>query len=233
MRPIVFVVISLAVMFAAIGAGSRTNPAADAASLPGGLGDPPIDHITIPVFHRTLEQPRAAGVSPAAGGNLQYHGGITERTTSANFAIYWVPSPTCLQPNFMSPQYQLLINRYFTDVGGNSIYNNNVQYYDTTGNVLSSSSLGGSTIDLHCLPVSGCPTYSGLTVCLSNDQVLSEVQSMMNANGWTRGGTKIYYLFLPKNVGSCFDSAGANCAFVQYCAYHSSLWTTITAAPRP
>src|SRR5207244_1675907 len=68
------------------------------------------------VFHRTKAQPRGApGAAASAVGtsNLTYHGGPVERTSSTNYAIYWQPAGS-----YMSPNYQALLNRYFTDIGG-------------------------------------------------------------------------------------------------------------------
>ena len=45
---------------------------------------------------------------------------------------------------------------------------------------------------------------------------------MINAQGWTRNGTNMFFIFTPKAVGSCFDSSGGSCAYTSFCAYHGS-----------
>ena len=35
------------------------------------------------------------------------------------------------------------------------------------------------------------------------------------------GPNKVFFVFTPRNVGSCYDSSSAICAYSAYCAYHS------------
>jgi hypothetical protein len=164
------------------------------------------------VFHRTRNQ---AGLG-SNGGNLTYHGGPTERTTSINYAIFWQPSGS-----YMSPTYQSLIERYFADVGGSGLYNNNTQYYDGSGNIANSSSFGGAWVDTSPYP-------SGT---LSDSDFQNEVVNAINANAWpwTNSDTE-YFVFTAKGENSCI---GSSCSFTQYCAYHSNVTLTngVTTTP--
>ncbi len=65
--------------------------------------------------------------------NMTYHGG-TVMKKSHTYAIFW--QPPHLQngaATFFSAQYFNLNERYFGDVGGNGLYNNNKQYYQIVG----------------------------------------------------------------------------------------------------
>jgi len=43
----------------------------------------------------------------------------------------------------------------------------------------------------------------------------------MTYKGWIASPSRAFMLFLPKGVGTCFDTAGQQCAFTAFCAYHS------------
>jgi hypothetical protein len=46
------------------------------------------------------------------------------------------------------------------------------------------------------------------------------VTHVVAAQGWTPGPATVFLVFMPKNVGSCFDAH--TCAYSKYCAYHSN-----------
>lgn len=154
------------------------------------------------------------------GSNLAYHKGPVEHTNKV-YAIYWVPSGYTVSAN-----YQSLINGFYTNVAADSgntsnVYFSDTQYYDNTnGNVLYSSSFGGSYLDTDALPASGC-TDSYTSVCVTDAQVLSEINHVitLNAlNGWTANSSTEFFMFTAKGIGSCY---GSSCSFSQFCAYHS------------
>jgi hypothetical protein len=164
----------------------------------------------------------AAGVLPPLGSlnNLQYGGGQTMHTTSQSYAIFWEPSK--LQdgtPTQVSPTYNSLLTRYFQDVGGSRLYNNNTQYYDTTAHIANSSSFSTSWLDTSPYPASDCTDSSTPGNCISDAAIQAEVKKAMTANGWTGGLNKMFFVFTSANEGSC-ASAG-ECAYAVYCAYHS------------
>jgi hypothetical protein len=157
-----------------------------------------------------------------ASGPLVYHGGPVMRTNKT-FAIYWVPSGRS-----MVSGYRSTINRYLRDVAADSggtrnVYSTLTQYSDTTGGIAYSQTFGGSTTATRPFPSNGCPAYGGMNVCLTDGQVAAEVKRVIAAKGWVAGPTHSFFIFLPKNVGTCDDPAGTACAFISYCAYHS--WT--------
>jgi len=155
----------------------------------------------------------------AGAGQLQYHSGPVMHTNTS-YAIYWVPSGYSV-----SSDYQPLIDRFFTDVAADSgkssnVYYSDTQYSDASGKIAYSSTFGGSVVDTSPYPASGCTDgVAQTTVCLSDAQIQAEVKRVAAAQGWGGGPAKVFFMFTAKGVGSCADSS--DCAFSQYCAYHS------------
>ncbi len=166
-----------------------------------------------------------AATSPLGSPPLIYHGGPIMKTNKT-YAIYWVPSGYTV-----SGQYKALIDRYFGDVGAASgstsnVYASDTQYTDSTsGNVLYSSAFGGSYLDTQALPTNGCTdTVPATSACLTDSQIIAEIQRVATLNSWTRNKTTMFFMFTAKNIGSCFDD-GSACAFSDYCAYHGNIGT--------
>jgi len=158
-----------------------------------------------------------AGHSGGAGGNLSYHGGPVMHT-NATYAIYWLPPGYSLSSN-----YEGLINQFLTDVAADSsktsnVYDSDTQYYDgTNGNILYSSAFVQGIVDTSPFPANGC-SDSYTSVCLTDGQLQAEIGNVISANGLPHGSGTIYFMFTPRNVGSCF---GTSCAYSSFCAYHS------------
>ena len=156
---------------------------------------------------------------PAKGGanNLVYHNGPVMRA-NAVYAVYWVPAGFAVSSN-----YSNVINGFFQNVAADSgkqsnVYWSDTQYFDKTGPIAYSAAFKGSVVDTNPFPASGCADpYT--SVCLTDGQLRTEIDHVVSAKGWPRGTGNIYFLFTPKNVGSCF---GSSCAFTYFCAYHSS-----------
>jgi len=152
---------------------------------------------------------------PGAGIPLVYHGGPV-MLTNKTYTIFWKPAGYT-----MAPGYDTTINQYFADVAHDSGMGTNVYAAATQySSIQYSSTVGGTYTDTTAFPASGCPLYSGLPVCLTDTQLQNEVNSVIATKGWVKNGTNTFFLFTPKNVGSCFDSSGSTCAFTYYCAYH-------------
>ena len=119
--------------------------------------------------------------SPLGSGNLSYHGGPVMRANKT-YAIHWVP------PGWsMVSGYRSTINRYFSDSAADSgrmsnVYSTETQYYDTTGPIAYAQTFGGSTTTTDPFPANGCPRYNGYTVCLTDAQILRQVQRVIAAN---------------------------------------------------
>ena len=160
---------------------------------------------------------RTIGLPQLGSGNLINHGGPT-MTTNKTYAIYWAPSGYSFNTGYTST-----IDQYFGDVAHDSgmstnVYAVAVQYSGIQYN----STFGGSVADTNPYPASGCPIYEGdISKCLTDAQLIAEIDNQINAHGWTRNGTNQFFVFTPSGVGSCFDSQGSQgCAYTDYCAYH-------------
>jgi hypothetical protein len=191
---------------------------ASSAALAAGPGDPPAPVVSHnPLLGIVPTRGQAAARLRIASGNLVYHNGPVMHTNTA-YAIYWIPAGYSVSTNYVS-----LINGFFQNVAADNgktsnVYYSDTQYYDnTSGNILYNSTFGGFVIDTNPYPANGC-TDSYTSVCLSDAQLQVEIQRVMQAQGWTGGTSHLFFMFTPKNVGSC---AGSSCAFTQYCAYHS------------
>jgi hypothetical protein len=167
---------------------------------------------------------RGAGIK-SGSSPLQYNGGPVMVSKSRTYAIFW--EPATLQDGtatHVSATYNKLIRRYFNDVGGQGLYNNNTQYYQiaggTTSHIKNASSLASYYIDKSAYPASGCVDVSAPHGCLTDAQIQAEVTKVMGIKGWTGGLQHIFFVFTSYGEGSCFDSTNTQCAFSLYCAYH-------------
>jgi hypothetical protein len=174
-----------------------------------------------------------AGSSFASGSNLSYHGGPV-MLTNTTYAIYWQPSANAYDANYSS-----LINRYFGDVAAasgatNNVYSTDVQYYQGTSqtHITYSSSFTDSFTDTataipdHCSAESAYGIYGvHVTGCVTDADLQAEVSRAIQVKGWTPGPTAEFFVFTPRNVGSCIDQPGnpyGTCSYSYYCAYHSN-----------
>jgi hypothetical protein len=124
--------------------------------------------------------------------------------------------------------YENVINQYFTDVAHDSggiqnVYSVANQYYDNPGtvHVQYQSTFGGSYVDKDPLPASGC-TDGADPYCLTDQQLETEIQTVLTAKGWQGGLNHIFFLMTPNGVGSCFDAVSNECGTNAFCAYHSA-----------
>jgi hypothetical protein len=156
----------------------------------------------------------------SAGSNLSWHNGPVMHSNTVH-AIYWIPSGYSV-----SASYRSTIDGFFANVAAaaasgssNDVYFSDTQYYDGSGNIAFNSTWGGSVVDNNSVPASGCRD-SYTSVCLTDAQLQSEISRVMKANGWSGGLSNEYFIFTPKNVGSCI---GSSCSYSYYCAYHSQI----------
>src|SRR5207253_5204891 len=119
-----------------------------------------------------------------------------------------------------------LIDRLFADIAHDSgqtsnVYYSDTQYYDQSGHISYSSSVGGSVVDSNPFPPSGC-SDSSTDVCLTDAQIQQEISTVIMARNWKPGPSAVFFMVTARGVGSCFDGSSRTCAFTQYCAYHNS-----------
>jgi hypothetical protein len=118
--------------------------------------------------------------------------------------------------------YQAGINGYFQDVAADSgsstnVYSVATEYSDDTGNVAYDETFGGTYVDTRGFPTTSCFTT---TWCVSESDLVTEIQKAVDANGWTEDSSNLYFIFLPANVDTCFDNPAEGCASNAFCAYH-------------
>jgi hypothetical protein len=153
--------------------------------------------------------------------NLTY-GGAKVQVTNKNYVIFWEPPK--LQdgtPGTVSALYNSLLQRYFNDVGGNGLYNNNTQYYETVHHkkkfIKNVSSLAGVWVDTTAYPTGQCSYIPVGGNCVTDANIQSEVNKAIAANGWKATTRDMFFVFTDKGEGSTFMGAQA---FNTYCAYH-------------
>lgn len=152
-------------------------------------------------------------------GNLSYHGGPVMHTSTTR-AIYWFPAGSSYSANYVNVNNGFLQNVAADSGKTTNVYYAATQYGDNTGQKIQySSTFAGSVVDTNPYPASGC-TDRYTSICLTDAQLRTEISSVISAHGWPHGTSNLYLVYTPKNVGSC--SSTANCAFTNFCAYHSS-----------
>jgi hypothetical protein len=168
----------------------------------------------------------ARGVAAAAvqtAGNLVYHGGPVQHTNTT-YAIYWVPSGFSVDATYVSTINGFLANVAKDSGKTSNVYWSDTQYTDGSGSAAYTSTFGGSFMDTHAFPASGCKDrYT--SVCLTDAQLQTEIRRVITLKGWKPGKGKMFFMFTPKNVGSC---VGSSCAYSFYCAYHGSFGAAST-----
>jgi hypothetical protein len=168
---------------------------------------------------------RALGTA-GTSSDLIYNGGPVLDTNTA-YAIFWAPS------NYpIASSYQTLIKRFYTDVSAatdaglsTNVYYADTQYGPTTvgsttttaGSLHNYSTFGGAYVDTSPIP-NGCKDrYT--KICVTDAQMQTEINNDLVKAKWSAGSGKIFFMFTPKGVGSCYSSG--SCSFSQWCAYHS------------
>jgi hypothetical protein len=165
----------------------------------------------------------ALGCSPP----LAYHGGPVVQA-STTYAIFWLPNGSHYEQGGNDSRYENLVSRYFSDVGGSSLYKVLTQYSldpttgatVTDGPILNSSTFGGSWIDTSDYGGKGSTSNP-----LLDTDIQAEVAKAINANHWTASLTTMFFVYTGLGVQSCIDTTHTTCTFAsqtQYCAYHSN-----------
>jgi Phosphate-induced protein 1 conserved region len=153
----------------------------------------------------------------AATADMTYHGGWVMRTNTT-YAIYWFPSgSTCGAASCDS--YVSGVDRFFKDVAAASgsdsnVYSVDTQYSDTTGPIAYQSAFGGAFVADAPFPAynpSTSCTQAPNAVCLTDQQVRTEIQNVITALGWPNGESSLFVLMVPSSVGECLDAASGQC----------------------
>jgi hypothetical protein len=165
--------------------------------------------IASPAAHRAT-MPAARHPHDANATGIRYHHGPTMRTGSVTYTIFWTP-----HSSYVSPTYASLINRFFADFGGTSLYAIATQYGDTAGANANRSWLGGTWTDTDPYP---------LGANVQDAAIQHEIARAEAVNGWTGGLGHLFVVYTAESTLICKGSDW--CAFDQFCAYHSNFGTT-------
>jgi hypothetical protein len=157
----------------------------------------------------------APGASWALGGaptavttsNVFYHGGPVMAGVMQVYAIFWEP-----EGSFVSSKFNMLLKRYFRDVGGSGLYLNNEQYTDGSGQAPTGAELAGTFVDRSPYPS---------TPVLQDSDIRNEVTHVMDVKGWQPGITHLFFVYTAANESICVPLLGA-CSppFGSMCGYH-------------
>jgi hypothetical protein len=159
----------------------------------------------------------------AGGGPLLYHGGPIMPSVTIH-RIFWVPKTLQTGASTgMSQSYINILSDLAIDYPGHSIDNNNTQYFQVVNRVVTYIANAGSAppgvIDHAAYPASGCQDPKTPGACISDAQIQSEILKIASLEHWPGGLNALFILFTSTGEGSCLTST--DCAFAQYCAYHS------------
>jgi len=183
------------------------------------------------VSYQPLRGSAAAALlaQPFAGNNLIYHHGGPVMTSNTNYTFYWAPAGS---PAY-APGYQSGVNQYMVDLAHDSGGNQNVdsvatQYTNGASEAAAyNSHFGGAIIDTNPYPKNEC---EAATICLTDEQIQTEIKSWVTSHGLPQGLTHEYFLLTPPGVESCFTSAGTECSAGTpsgaFCAYHGAIAAT-------
>lgn len=166
----------------------------------------------------------------AHAADLPYGGGPVLHANRTHL-IFWQPDRSGLS---YDPGYESLIERFLQNVAAASHSTNNVygltgQYTDSRGPAAYASTYGGAVLTTDRLPPNGCTEPAamgpGWKVCLTDSQLVAEIEHVIHAGRLPTGPTDVYFLVLPKGFGSCTGSDSSSCALGGstggYCGYHS------------
>ncbi len=165
-----------------------------------------------------MSQHRLAAGAPAGSGDLAYNGGSVQHTP-VSYVIFWGASWDA-GAGTLTPDAQIVMN-YFNSVGATPFENILSQYYDNTGNVLNTHTVGGVWLDTSTPPTD--TSCGGATV--QDSSIQNEVSSAIAANAWpTDGANAVYYVYTP--TGTLVNDGTGACSESTFCAYHNFSATT-------
>lgn len=181
--------------------------------------------------HGTNQQPQVAPRAPfrrlapsapvIGGGDLTFHGGSVLHANRTH-VIYWEPQGHSSPAGYKEEVDGFLGNVASASGSRANVYSIASQYTDADGNIAYRSAFAGSVTDTTAFPASGCSS-SGSAVCLTDEQVISELSRVIAARDLPTGPEDVYVVLTPPGVGGCMTSQpGSACTDTAYCGYHSA-----------
>jgi hypothetical protein len=166
-----------------------------------------------------------------ASQDVCYRGGPVLRDPTVHLIFWQGPvdvkgEATTPEVGTFAPGYINTVEQYFQDVANESGTQTNVfavdpQYGDETGPGEYALSFSGADAEVrHDVFPSNCidETKYSKGPCLLDSDLQKEVKTV--AGGKT-GLKDLYVVLTPPGVGGCFEAPSKECAYEQYCAYHS------------
>ena len=122
------------------------------------------------------------------------------------YAIFWEPKDFSV-----SPKFNMLLKRYFRDVGESGLYANNRQYADGSGQAPAGAELAGTFVDTSPYPA---------VPVLQDSDIRNEVVHAMSVQGWQPGITHLFFVYTAAGesvcvafFGSCSPPGGSMCGY--------------------
>ena len=156
-------------------------------------------------------------------GNLAYGGGPVQHNP-VTYLIFWGSSWTGSDAGTAN-----VVQSYFNDMGGTSFENILTQYYDNSGHVNNTHTVGGVWFDTSTPPTD--TTCGGPTV--EDSSLQAEANNAINTRGWAHDSSNgLYFVFTPSGYYINDGTGACNAPAGNYCAYHnwSSSYTLAYAA---
>jgi hypothetical protein len=207
--------------------------AAEAKAFGGIVPDLPTGaHIAPAAFARAAGVGRPGATAPfARTANIPYQGGDVLHWNRTHL-IFWEPAGSGLT---FDPSYISVIDTFMRRVAldshrPTSVYGLTGQYGDAGGPAVYDSIYGGAVVATDPLPPGGCvePRLGGpgWTQCVDDNQLESELESVVTADHLPQAGNDIYFLITPEGLGDCEYGGPTNCALGgdtdgSFCGYHS------------
>jgi hypothetical protein len=137
--------------------------------------------------------------------NLMYRGGPV-MLRSNTYSIFWEPKKVQNgDPAFVAKGFNAGVIRYFKDVGGTGLCNNNSS---TTRSSVESSRTSRTSrrsrpagVDAQSHTASGCNDPATPGNCLSDAQIRAEVTHAQQVNGWSAAPTNAFFVFTARRRG--------------------------------
>jgi hypothetical protein len=171
---------------------------------------------------------------PGSNNNLSWHGGPVQHASQV-YAIYWSPSNFSGVAGF-SAGYDTTIDQYFTDLthditGQSTETTGNVYFSDTQYNDTGTNARNYYPVSFANAVYDSTPAAAGTSCsdrytpagCVTDQQIESEISTVISQNSLPTGMGTEYFVFTPKGLGSC---DGSSCSFSYWCAYHSNFQAT-------
>lgn len=160
--------------------------------------------------------------------SFRYHQGQVMHSLTA-YLIFWLPKGHSFEPDGNDQRFQSLMSQFIGDVGGTPYADILTQYWDTSGPISDSVTLGGTTVDTTPYPHAGTQSDPIL-----DTDIQDAVTRAIRANKWPDGMGSEFFVFTGYGIESCNHShQEASCTFDSntsggetFCGYHGAFGDT-------